>query len=106
MPTFLFLKKGVEVDRVTGANRGSLTSATERLVAQAGGASGGAFGKGYKLGGGDGGSAAPGAVAGGGARYVHGGRIVDYLPIGARARRWLTAIIVFVGLYLTSLFSV
>ena len=119
MPTFVVLRRGEEVDRVTGANRGTLMGVVEKWAGAAGGgAAGGGFGKGYKLGGdpgvvipplggGGGGGGAGGFLGAGGAvKYVLDGRVIDNLPIGARARGMLRVVIVFLGLYLTSLFSV
>jgi len=116
MPTFVVLRRGDEVDRVTGANRPALMGLVEKWAGAAG-AGGAGFGKGYKLGGGgDPGVAVPqlgggsGGVflggAGGAVKYVLDGRVIDSLPIGAWARGVLRTVIVFLGLYLTSLFSV
>jgi len=119
MPTFVVLRRGDEVDRVTGADRGALMGLVEKWAGAAGGAGGGGggggFGKGYKLGG-DPGIAVPplGGRGGGGSflgaggavKYVLDGRVIDTLPIGAWARGWLRVAIVFLGLYFTSLFSV
>jgi len=44
--------------------------------------------------------------AGGAVKYVLDGRVIDNLPIGARARGMLRVVIVFLGLYFASLFSV
>ncbi|RPB01426.1 thioredoxin-like protein [Choiromyces venosus 120613-1] len=107
MPTFVVLQRGSEADRVTGANRGALMGAVEKWAAVAGAAGGsGAFGKGYKLGGDPGVVVPPlGGGGGGGVRYVLDGRVIDSLPIGAWARGVLRVVIMFLGLYFTSLFS-
>ncbi|KAG0133100.1 thioredoxin-like protein [Tuber indicum] len=110
MPTFVVLQRGSEVDRITGADRGALMGAVEKWA----GAAGGGFGKGHKLGGdpavvvpplGGGGGGGGFLAAGEAVKYVLDGRVVDSLPIGARARGVLRVVIVFLGLYLTSLFS-
>ncbi|CUS08812.1 unnamed protein product [Tuber aestivum] len=110
MPTFVVLQRGSEVDRIMGADRGALTATVEKWAGAAGGAGGG-FGKGYKLGndpalvvpppGGGGGPSAVGEAV----KYVLDGRVIDSLPIGAWARGMLRTVIVFLGLYFTSLFS-
>ena len=114
MPTFVVLRRGDEVDRVMGADRGALMGLVEKWAGAAGGAGGG-FGKGYKLGGDPGvvvpplgGRGGGGSFlgAGGAVKYVLDGRVIDSLPIGAWARGWLRVVIVFLGLYFTSLFSV
>ena len=86
----------------------------EKWAGAAAGAAGGGFGKGYKLGGDPGvvipplgGGGGGGFLGAGGAvKYVLDGRVIDNLPIGARARGMLRVVIVFLGLYFTSLFSV
>jgi len=117
MPTFVVLRRGEEVDRVTGANRGTLMGLVEKWAgAAAGGAAGGGFGRGDKWGGdpgvvipplGGGGAGGGGGFlgAGGAVKYVLDGRVIDNLPIGARARGMLRVVIVFLGLYFASLFS-
>ncbi|KAG0642967.1 thioredoxin-like protein [Tuber brumale] len=114
MPTFVVLQRGSEVDRITGADRGALMGAVEKWAGAAGGggsAAGGGFGKGHKLGG-DPAVVVPPLGGGGGllaageaVKYVLDGRVIDSLPIGARARGMLRVVIVFLGLYFTSLFS-
>lgn len=117
MPTFLILKNRVEVARVQGADPRSLTSAVEKYAGEAksAGATFATSGKGYTLGStaattttAAGAAAAAGAGVGAGsagARYVRNGQVLDSMPVPARLRGFFNAFVVFVGLYLTSLFS-
>lgn len=110
MPTFLILKNRVEVARVQGADPRSLTSAVEKYAGEAksAGATFATSGKGYTLGSTAAAAAAAGAGAGAGpaaARYIHNGQVLDSLPVPARLRSFFNALVVFVGLYLISLFS-
>lgn len=105
MPTFLILKNRVEVARVQGADPRSLTSAVEKYASEAksAGATFATSGKGHTLG-----SAAAAATAAAGpaaAKYVRNGQVLSNVPFPARLRGFFNAFVVFVGLYLTSLFS-
>lgn len=111
MPTFLILKNRVEVARVQGADPRSLTSAVEKYAAEAksAGATFASSGKGYTLG--SAAAAATAATAGTAAadpapaKYVRNGQMLAAVPAPARLRSFFNALVVFVGLYLTSLFS-
>ncbi|KAI5806901.1 thioredoxin-like protein [Geopyxis carbonaria] len=103
MPTFIILKNGTEVDRISGANRSALTSAVERYAREAKPLHGFAnSGKGYKLGTGtESTTAAPS-----GRVFLRSGQVTRGLPMGARIHELWTTAIAFVGLYLVSLFSI
>lgn len=106
MPTFLIFKNRSEVARVQGADARGLTSAVEKYAAEAKSAAAtfASSGKGYTLGSSSA-SASAAAAPAAAARYVRSGQILDSLPVGARLRGVLNAVVVFIGLYLTSLFS-
>ncbi|KAF8538001.1 thioredoxin-like protein, partial [Trichophaea hybrida] len=92
MPTFIILSSGTEVDRIQGADRSSLTSAVERHVRNAKPSYSGA---GHKLG-------APAPTA----AYIRNGSVSASVPAGRKAVGWLDTIVLFVALYLISLFSI
>lgn len=106
MPTFVILKNGSVIDTIQGANPQALTAAVEKAVKLAGPGGGAPFQTpGRTLGGpstssGD----TPTVRIGGGATRPSGN------PIQGRTSSWdlnniINAIMVFVGLYLTSLFT-
>lgn len=107
MPTFLILKNRVEVARVQGADPRSLTSAVEKYASEAksAGATFATSGKGYTLGSAAAATATAAAAGPAAAKYVRNGQVLSNVPFPARLRGFFNAFVVFVGLYLTSLFS-
>lgn len=95
MPTFLILHNGSVIDTIQGANPPSLTAAVDKAVKLAGGAAGGGAvfkTAGHRLGGSGAAGSRPGTSV-------------------ARPWKWdlnslIKTIIAFIGLYITSLFSV
>jgi thioredoxin 1 len=97
MPTFIVLKKGAEADRIQGADRDKLTASVERFARDA--KSTVIQGKGYTLGGSSSGrSAAPPA-------FVRDGVVTNSLPAGHRITGFIDTCVMFLGLYIVSLFS-
>lgn len=107
MPTFLILKNRVEVARVQGADPRSLTSAVEKYASEAksAGATFATSGKGHTLGSTAAAAAAAATRGPAAAKYVRNGQVLNSVPVPARLRGFFNALVVFVGLYLTSLFS-
>ncbi|KAL7272036.1 hypothetical protein RUND412_005175 [Rhizina undulata] len=93
IPTFIIFKNKAEAERIQPTSRNSLVAPVERYVAEAKAAPAAIAGKGYTLG------AAPTQ------RYVRNGQMLDSLPLGARLRSWVETVIIFLGLYFTSLLS-
>ena len=105
MPTFIILHNGSVVDTIQGANPQALTAAVEKAVKLAGPGGGAPFkSPGRTLGGPADGGSTPTVRIGGGATRASGS------PIQGRSGAWdlnrlVNAVMVFVGLYLSSLFS-
>lgn len=110
MPTFVILHKGSVIDTIQGANPQALTAAVEKAVKLAGPGGGASFSTpGRTLGGppatSAGAATKPTVRIGGGATREAAGN-----PVRGSASVWnpnniINAVMVFVGLYLTSLFS-
>jgi thioredoxin 1 len=94
MPTFLVLHNGSVISTIQGANPPALTAAVEKAVKLAGAGGGPSFGTaGQRLGG--------TGVAGVGGRTTSVAR-----PIAWDLNNFINALIMFIGLYFVSLFSV